>query len=157
MKIQKYIKPLIFIAGCLAIGFLSSWFAGESIVVTYLSLTRPVFAPPSWIFAPVWTILYIMMGISLYFVWEKRKEHKINTALTLFFVQLFLNFLWTIIFFRWNNLSLAFYEIFILLLTIVFTIFYFKKISKMAAYLLVPYALWVFFATILTFSIFYLN
>ncbi|MFA5080623.1 MAG: TspO/MBR family protein [Candidatus Paceibacterota bacterium] len=157
MKMQKYIKPLLFIAGCLVVGFLSSWFAGEGIVATYLSLARPVFAPPSWIFGPVWTILYIMMGISLYLIWKKRKEYKINTALTLFFIQLFLNFFWTIIFFRWHNLSLAFYEIFALLLTIGFTIFYFKKISKMAAYLLIPYVLWVFFATILTFSILNLN
>ncbi|MCK9393577.1 MAG: TspO/MBR family protein [Candidatus Paceibacterota bacterium] len=157
MKIQKYIKPLLFAIICLTVGFLSSWFTGEGVAATYLSLTRPIFAPPGWLFGPVWAILYAMMGVSFYLIWEKRNEFKINTASTLFFVQLFLNFFWSIIFFRWHNLSLAFYEILILLIILFFNFYYFKKISKTAAYLLIPYILWVFFATILTFSILNLN
>jgi tryptophan-rich sensory protein len=157
MKIQKHIKSLWFIAICLGVGFLSAWLAGNEITATYFSLNKPIFAPPHWIFAPMWSILYILMGVSVYLIWEKRKEYKVTTPLTLFFVQLFLNFFWTIIFFRYNNLSLAFYEILTLLIVIFFTFYYFKKISKAAAYLLVPYILWVFFATILTFSILNLN
>jgi tryptophan-rich sensory protein len=157
MKIQNNISLLLFVVGCLAVGFLSSWLSGDGIVATYFSLNRPVFAPPHWLFAPVWGILYIMMGVSAYLIWNKRKEFKINKALTLFFVQLFFNFLWTIIFFRWNNLSLAFYEILTLLVFIILTIYYFRKISPTAAYLLVPYAIWVLYATVLTFSILNLN
>ena len=157
MKINFNIPLLLFITGCLAVGFLSSWLSGDGIVATYFSLDRPVFAPPHWLFAPVWAVLYVMMGISAYMIWNKRKEYKIGNQMTVFFIQLFLNFFWTIIFFRWNNLSLAFYEILTLFVLIVVNIFYFKKVSPVAAYLLIPYAVWVFYATILTFAILNIN
>ncbi|MFA6252000.1 MAG: TspO/MBR family protein [Candidatus Paceibacterota bacterium] len=157
MKLKINIPLILFVAGCLFVGFLSSWLSGDGIAATYFSLNRPVFAPPHWLFAPVWIVLYIMMGVSAYMVWSKREEHKIGGKMAIFFVQLFFNFLWSIIFFRWNNLSMAFYEILILLVLIVVNIFCFKKVSSVAAYLLIPYVIWVSFATVLTFSILNLN
>lgn len=157
MNFKINIPLLFFIVGCLFVGFLSSWFSGDGVVATYFSLNRPIFAPPHWLFAPVWAVLYIVMGVSAYLIWSKKDEHKIGVQMTLFFVQLAFNFLWSIIFFRWNNLSLAFYEILTLLILIVANIFYFKKISPIAAYLLVPYAVWVLYATVLTFAILNLN
>lgn len=151
------IEILIFVFGCLAIGFLSSLFSGDRVVATYFTLNKPIFAPPHWLFAPVWGILYILMGVSAYLIWKERKEHKIGNAMTVFFIQLFLNFLWSIIFFQWNNLSMAFYEIFLLLIMIVVNIFCFRKINPIAAYLLIPYGVWVFYATVLTFFILNLN
>lgn len=156
MKLKINISLLLFVVGCLLVGFLSSWLSGD-VVATYFSLNRPSFAPPHWLFAPVWGVLYIMMGVSAYLVWEKRREYKIGSQMIIFFVQLFFNFLWSIIFFQWNNLSLAFYEILTLMILIVINIFCFKKISPFAAYLLVPYAVWVFYATILSFVILTIN
>ncbi|MCK9578109.1 tryptophan-rich sensory protein [bacterium] len=157
MKFKINISLLLFIVGCLFVGFLSSFFSGEDIVATYFSLNRPSFAPPHWLFAPVWTVLYITMGVSVYLVWQKRDSQKIGNKMIIFFTQLFLNFWWPIIFFRWNNLSLAAYEILVLLVLIVVNIFCFKKVSPLAAYLLIPYAIWVFYATILTFTILSIN
>jgi tryptophan-rich sensory protein len=157
MKKQQIIQILSFIIGCLLVGFLSSFFAGNTIAATYATLSKPFFAPPANVFGPAWTILYVLMGISVYLIWQEKENHDISSAIKFFVIQLILNFFWTIIFFRWNNLGFAFYEILVLLVSIGLTIFYFKKISKTAAYLLLPYVLWVLYATILTFSIWNLN
>jgi tryptophan-rich sensory protein len=136
---------------------LSSFFSGDSVAATYATLTKPTFSPPSFVFAPVWTILYAMIGFSFYLIWRERKDNDVSKQIRLFAIQLVLNFFWSIIFFGWNNLGLAFYEILALLVSIVFMIFSFHKISKTAAYLLVPYALWVSFATLLNYFIWMLN
>lgn len=153
MKILKLV-------GCILLSFVAggigSIFTAPAITNWYATLAKPSFNPPSWLFGPAWTTLYILMGIALFLVWESKKEHK-KIAYTAFFVQLVLNALWSIIFFGWHNLGLAFAEIILLWLTIVWTIVSFGKISKPAAYLLIPYILWVSFASALTFAIWRLN
>lgn len=107
--------------------------------------------PPSWVFAPVWTLLFLLMGISLYLVWQKKGD------LFWFWVQLLLNIVWSFLFFGFRNPTLAFYEILILWVTILITIVKFKKIDSLAAKLLWPYLVWVSFASILNYSIMVLN
>ncbi|MGV8171113.1 MAG: TspO/MBR family protein [Candidatus Woesearchaeota archaeon] len=120
----------------------------------YAQLIKPSFNPPGWIFGPVWTTLYILMGIAFYLVLKYKDNRK---AKILFISQLILNTLWTIIFFGMHNPLLAFIEIIILWVLILLTIIEFYKKSKIAAYLLIPYILWVSFASILTLAIHLLN
>ncbi len=120
----------------------------------YATLIKPPFNPPSWVFGPVWTILYLLMGISLYLVWAKKYD---RTSFMFFGVQLFLNALWSILFFGMKSPFYAFIEIIFLWVAILITTFYFYKINKISAYLLIPYILWVSFAAVLNFSIFILN
>jgi tryptophan-rich sensory protein len=157
MKVN-YFKLIICILICLGAGLIGSLFTAPSIDSWYSELIKPSFNPPSWIFSPVWTILFILMGISLYIVLEKGiKKKYYKTALVIFGVQLFLNLLWSIIFFSLHSPFFAFIEIIFLLVAIIFTIVYFYKISKISAYLLIPYLVWVSFASILNFMIFWLN
>jgi tryptophan-rich sensory protein len=117
----------------------------------YQLINKPSFSPPGWVFGPVWITLYLLMGISLYLIWDNK------LAKTWFFVQLSLNALWSLIFFGMQNPLLAFIDIFLLWAAIITTMFYALRISKTAFYLLVPYILWVSFAAILNFSIVLLN
>lgn len=134
--------------------FIGGLFTASSVSSWYLELAKPFFNPPSWIFGPVWTILYLLMGISLYLIWTSKYSKK---AFVIFGIQLFLNALWSILFFGLKNPLLAFIEIIFLWISILLTIIIFYKISKKAAYLLVPYILWVTFAAILNLSIYLLN
>lgn len=146
------IPKLIFSIGlCLGAGVLGSFFTVSSIATWYQTLNKPFFSPPNWIFGPVWTILYILMGISLYLVWEKKKVPAV------FWIQLILNALWSIIFFGMRNPTLALMDIVALWITIILTMKAFYKINKIAAYLLIPYLVWVSFATILNLIIVLLN
>lgn len=150
------VKLLIFsIALPLVAGFIGSYFTIPSIGTWYSSLNKPVFNPPSFVFAPVWTLLYILMGISLYLVLSSKKIK--DFALKLFIIQLLLNVSWSLVFFGLHNLPLSLLNIVLLWLSILWTIKEFLKISKNAGYLLYPYILWVSFASILNFSIFLLN
>lgn len=132
-----------------AIGGLASINAGGF----YMELARPAWAPPSWLFGPVWTFLYILMGTAAWLVWRKRGWSGSRTALAFFLVQLALNALWTWLFFAWRLGALALVEILLLLLIILRTVHEFGKVSRTAALLLVPYLLWVSFATVLTLSL----
>jgi translocator protein len=123
----------------------------------YQDLIKPSFNPPNWIFGPVWTILYLLMGISLYLVWNSKKSKERKIGLYFFFIQLILNSLWSILFFGLNNPLLAFIEIIILWFAILLTLIYFYRVRKAAGYLLIPYLLWVSFASILNYFILILN
>lgn len=124
----------------------------------YKELKKPIFSLPSFIFPIVWTILYFLMGVALYRVLKLRNEGKnVNKALWLFFIQLFLNFLWPIIFFKKRLIFIAFLELVLLILFILFTIIAFYKKDKKAACLLIPYILWCIFAAVLNFYIWFLN
>lgn len=148
----KKILLLILSTGlCLGAGIVGSFFTVSSIPTWYVTLNKPVFSPPNWIFAPVWTILYILMGISLYLVWQKGKVPFI------FWIQLILNTVWSIVFFGMKNPALALVDIIALWIIIILTIKSFYKISKTAGYLLIPYLLWVSFAAILNLAIVILN
>ncbi|MCX6706293.1 MAG: tryptophan-rich sensory protein [Candidatus Woesebacteria bacterium] len=150
---------LIFaIALCQAAGIIGSLFTFSSIPTWYAALTKPSFNPPSWVFGPVWTILYTLMGISLYLILSKGlKKKEVKIAVNLFVWQLIANSLWSIIFFGMKNIPLALIEIIVLLLLVFTTIQKFYKINKTAAYLLIPYFFWGSFATFLTYSIWILN
>jgi tryptophan-rich sensory protein len=156
---NKYLKIAYFVIICLAVGYLSSLVTQSSIATWYPTLEKPVFNPSNWVFAPVWTLLFIMMGISGGLIWDKISEQKelVKKGLLFFIVQLVLNALWSYLFFGLCNVLLASIEIVILLLVIYETYLVFKKIDKKAAMLLVPYMAWVSFATILTVSILVLN
>ncbi|WP_298138531.1 TspO/MBR family protein [Flavobacterium sp.] len=156
---QKILRISLVVMTCLVIGYLSGMVTRESISTWYPTLVKPVFNPPNWIFAPVWTILFIMMGVAGGIVWSKMEsdEENVKKAFKFFIIQLGLNALWSFIFFYLHNPFLALIEIVLLLLMIFETYSQFKKIDKIAGYLLIPYLAWVSFAMILNFSIWYLN
>ena len=158
-KIKKYLKLAVSLTICLSAGAIGSVFTSSSVDSWYRTLNKPPFNPPSWLFAPVWTALYIMMGISLFLAWSSRstQRNKKNIALSFFAVQILLNIMWSALFFGLQNPFLAFVEIILLWIAIIITIALFRKISALAGYLLVPYFLWVTFAAILNYSIFILN
>lgn len=157
MKI-KYFKLIAAIIICQLAGIIGSFFTVSSVSTWYQTLNKPSFNPPSWLFGPVWITLYFLMGISLYLVWRKELKTKTyKTALTIFAVQLVLNALWSILFFGLKMPGIAFIEIVLLWISIILSMIYFYKISKASTYLLIPYILWVSFASILNFAIYYLN
>jgi len=163
---NKYTKGILVLIGLIVISqlvgifseMLSSSVSSSSFKTTYTELNQPSFSPPSWIFGPVWTILYTLMGISAYIVYKKGIENPdVKVSMVLFFLQLVLNFLWSTIFFGLSNPMLAFIEIVILWGFIMAMIISFKKVSRAAAYLQLPYILWVSFAAILNFTIWVIN
>uniref|UniRef100_UPI0040490E41 TspO/MBR family protein n=1 Tax=Flavobacterium sp. TaxID=239 RepID=UPI0040490E41 len=156
---NKYLKIVSVVAICLAVGYLSSMVTQTSITTWYPTLKKPVFNPPNWVFAPVWTLLYIFMGIAAGLIWGKIETNTelVKKGLLFFGIQLALNALWSYLFFGLSNLLLASIEIIILLLIIFETYLIFKKIDKNAGLLFIPYIIWVAFATILTISIYVLN
>ncbi len=124
----------------------------------YAELVKPALTPPSWVFGPAWTTLYALMGIAAFLVWKQGWEKKrVKVALGVFGVQLFLNVIWSIIFFGFKSPGWALVDIVLLWLAIVLTLAAFYKVSKPAAYLLLPYILWVSFALYLNYSIWILN
>lgn len=151
-------KLIIAITIPLLIGFIGGGFTASEIPGWYAKLNKPGWQPPNWLFGPVWTALYILMGIALYLVWKADvSSSKKQTAIILFAVQLILNFFWSIIFFNQHQIGWALVEIIVLWLFILLTIFSFSKINNTAAWLLVPYISWVSFATILNYAIWKLN
>jgi translocator protein len=141
---------------CLLAGFIGSIFTMSSIMSWYSRLEKPYFNPPNYVFGPVWTVLYILMGIALYLVWAKKDADK-QAANIAFFTQLTLNVIWSILFFGMQSPLFAFLEIILLWTAIVATIVEFYRISKAAAVLMMPYLLWVSFAAVLNISIYLLN
>ena len=138
----------------LLIGAGAAFFTQAGVHGWYVTANKPSYNPPAWLFAPVWTALYIMMGVALYIIWKSTTDKKLKqTALTLFSIQLLLNFLWSFIFFYAHQTGWAFIDIIFMWLTILATIILFSKISPVAAWLLVPYIFWVSFASLLNFYI----
>lgn len=150
---MKYITLFLTIFLCVSVGFVSGQLTDTS-SSWFLDLEKPSFYPPGYLFGLVWTILYAMMGISLYLIIEKTKD---KLPYILFGSQLILNFFWTLIFFGLQNITFAIIEIIALWILILLTIINFKQYSKKAAYLLIPYLLWVSFATLLTINIYIIN
>jgi benzodiazapine receptor len=156
---NKITKILTVVVTCLAIGYLSGTVTRESILTWYPSLIKPSFNPPNWVFAPVWSMLYAMMGVAAGLVWDRIDYDKeiVKKALVFFAIQLALNALWSYLFFGLHNPMLAGIEIIILWLMIFETYSQFVKINKIAGYLLLPYLAWVSFAAVLNGSIWWLN
>lgn len=121
----------------------------------YSTLVKPRFNPPNWLFGPVWTLLFLMMGAAFYLVWMKKEKNR--KAIIIFAGQLFLNVLWSFLFFGAESPGLAFVEIIVLWIAIAATILTFERVSRAAAWLLIPYLFWVSFASVLNAAIFQLN
>jgi len=155
----KTVKIIIMVAICLAVGYGSGIVTKSSIATWFVTLEKPFFNPPSWVFAPAWTTLYILMGISAGIIWSKIEAFPelVKKALWVFAIQLILNALWSFLFFGMQNPLLALIEILLLWLLIFETIKVFKPIDNLASKLLIPYILWVSFATVLNASIWWLN
>ena len=155
---KKAITLIVFIVVCELAGILGSVFTMPSIPGWYAGLAKPSFNPPNWLFGPVWTILYALMGVAAWLVYEKGvKRPDVKKALSVFAAQLILNALWSIVFFGAHMILGAAVVIVLLGAMILLTILLFGKISKPAAWLLVPYILWVSFATVLNISLYVLN
>lgn len=158
MKAKNIGLLIACIIACQLAGAIGSLFTFSAIPAWYATLNKPFFSPPNWLVGPAWLTLYTLMGIALYLVWAKRKENaKANAAIAVFGVQLALNALWSILFFGLRSPLLGLVEIIALWLAILFTILKFHAVSKKAARLLVPYILWVSFASALNFAIVVLN
>ena len=178
---KKIAKFIISIAVCQSAGFIGSIFTMPRIEIWYASINKPSFTPPGWFIGAVWTILFFLMGISLYLVWDKGWKPKISkkdermkywnrfseklwkgtwreeNAVLIFILQLILNILWSVLFFGLKSPGLAFFELLMLWWAILYTIANFYRISKLASYLLIPYILWVSFAGFLNFVIWRMN
>lgn len=155
---KNFLKLTLSILVCFLAGGIGTIFTSSAIPTWFSTLDKPFFNPPNYLFAPVWTILYILMGISVYLIWNKGfKTKKVRDAVYIFGIQLILNTIWSPVFFGAHNLFLAFVIIVVLWIYIVKTIKAFAKIDKFSAYLLYPYLIWVTFASILNFSIWFLN
>ncbi|MDD5362053.1 MAG: tryptophan-rich sensory protein [Ignavibacteria bacterium] len=152
---KNFFKLLLSVIICELAGIIGSIFTVSSIPTWFAGLNKPSFNPPNYLFGPVWTILYLLMGISLFLIWKKGGDNR--AALILFFTQLLLNTLWSIIFFGLKMPLPAFIEVVVMWVFILLTIISFYSISKPAAYLLIPYLLWVSFASVLNFKIWMLN
>ena len=154
---NKTLRLIMCLTFTLSVGFLGGIATANSVKDWYVTLNKPIFNPPNYLFGPVWTLLYILMGVSFYLLLQEEKSNKRSIALIIFYLQLFLNFCWSFIFFNFHMLGFAFFEIILLWLTIVLMIVSFRKLNKISAYLQIPYLLWVSFASILNGSIWLLN
>jgi benzodiazapine receptor len=158
VKGPDILKLVLSLILCQAAGFLGSLATRPSITTWYKTLAKPTFNPPNTIFGPVWITLYLMMGVALFLVWKRGAAAAgVKSALVLFFVQLALNTLWSVLFFGLHQPMLAFFEILILWLFILLTLVAFWRITLPAGLLLLPYLLWVSFASVLNFSLWRLN
>ncbi len=157
MKTKQIIKLLISISFPLILGGIAGSYTAGGISEWYQMLNKPSFNPPGWIFGPVWTILYLIMGYSLYLIWNQAASKKRNIALGVFLFQQFLNFGWSFLFFYYGLIGWALVDIILLWVSISTMLILFYKIKPQAAYINIPYLLWVSFATMLNASFFILN
>jgi tryptophan-rich sensory protein len=153
-------KQIVGLVAWLVVAFIAAAIGGAASIQAgsfYTQLLRPDWAPPPEIFGPVWTVLYVLMGIAAWLVWRVGGFHAARSALTLFLAQLALNALWTWLFFAWHRGALAFADILLLWALIVATLISFWRVRPLAGALLVPYLLWVSFASALNFYVWQLN
>jgi translocator protein len=152
------VKFIIAIVVPLLVGGLSGYLTIDGVNGWYSTANKPSFNPPNWLFGPVWTALYTIMGISLFLVWKQQKATPFRgAALTIFVVQLVLNFFWSILFFKMAQPGFAFFEIVLMWLSILAMLILFYKVKPIAGYLQIPYLCWVSFASVLNFAIWQLN
>lgn len=158
INLNEILKLVVSIIICQLAGFIGSIFTTPAIPGWYAALVKPSFNPPNWVFAPVWTSLYLLMGISAFLVWRKGLDnHRVNSGLRIFILQLVLNTLWSFLFFGLKSPFLGLAGILLLWVSILLTILSFFRVSKISGILLLPYILWVSFAAILNFSLWRLN
>lgn len=154
-------NPIAFVVNIalpLAVGAIGAFFTATSVKTWYTTLAKPSFNPPNSIFPPVWTSIFILMGISAYLVWQRRDTvAHFPRTIALYLIQLIMNLMWSFIFFYAHQIGVALVEIVFLLVIIIINATVFYKINKLAGLLFIPYILWVSFATVLTYNIFTLN
>lgn len=153
--IMKMKQILPWVIGCQLVGIIGAFFTVEAIPTWYANLVKPVLNPPNSIFGPVWTVLYVLMAIAAYLVSREKKQS--DAPMALFFLQLFFNAIWTPLFFGARALGIALIDISLLFILIILTMIVFARVNKIAAWLLLPYLVWVGFATYLNASIWVLN
>jgi tryptophan-rich sensory protein len=141
----------------LSVGSISGIATSQSVDTWFVGIIKPSFNPPNYLFAPVWTVLYLLMGISFYLILTANKTTQRKKAIIIFSIQLLLNFCWSFLFFKYHWLGIAFIEILLIWLSIISMILIFYKVNKTAALLQLPYLLWVSFASILNGAIWWLN
>jgi len=154
MKKTDWFKLILSIIICQLAGVIGAIFTAKSVGTWFLTLNKPSFNPPAWVFAPVWTSLYLLMGIALFLIWKNKKT---GFAVQVFIIQLILNTLWSFLFFGLRNIQYAFIEIILLWVSILICIILFYRVSKIASYLLIPYIIWVSFASALNYELMRLN
>jgi len=153
-KVLKFIGAVLI---CQLVGASGGFFTAMSVKTWYQQINKPFFNPPNWLFAPVWTMLFLLMGISLYLVWQKQGQQPIKKAITIFALHFLVNIVWSMAFFGLRSPLAGLIVIIILLIMIIWTMVEYYKISKLASLLFIPYLLWSSFATLLNASIYYLN
>ncbi len=154
---KKAIQLIASILLCLSIGALSGIATASGVKTWYIDIIKPVFNPPNYIFAPVWTVLYFLMGVSFYLILQVPKSVEKSKAIRLFFLQLTLNFAWSFLFFKYHLIGIACIEIILIWLAVLAMILQFYKVNRWAAKLQIPYLLWLSFATVLNASVWWLN
>lgn len=160
LAMNKWLRLVVSIILCESAGGIGAIFTAPNIATWYITLNKPFFNPPNFIFAPVWTILYFLMGVALFLIWEikaKDKQKAKKTAIQIFFIQLILNVVWSVVFFGLHSALGGVLIIIILWVAILETIKHFTKLNSKAGYLLYPYLIWVSFALILNISIYLIN
>lgn len=158
MDTRSVIRLVVACAVCLSVGLIGTATVGGSFRTWYPALETPAFTPPNWVFGPVWTILYMLMGVAAFLVWQRGlRVAAVSVALAWFVVQLVLNAMWTPVFFGLHRPDLALIVIVLLWGAIVVTILQFRRVSGLAAGLLIPYLVWVSFAAVLNAAIWHLN
>ncbi len=160
MTLKRAPEQVLGLFGWLAISFAAAALGGRASAdagAFYRELARPEWAPPAWLFAPAWTLLYLLMGVAAWLVWRDHGFRKASTALTLFLLQLAANALWTWVFFVWHLGAFAFGEIVVLWLLVLCTLVAFWRVRPSAGILLLPYLAWITFASALTYSLWKLN
>jgi len=157
-NIINILKLVISIVVCQCAGIIGSVFTTPAIPTWYAALQKPVFTPPNWLFAPAWITLYLLMSIAAFLVWRVGLDNRpVRIALIIFFIQLALNSLWSVVFFGMQSPLYGIIVIIVLWLAILLTILRFARIASIAAWLMVPYILWVSFASALNIAIWVLN
>lgn len=141
----------------LALGYIAGQYTSEVVPGWFASLNKPVFNPPGWVFGPVWTLLYILMGLSFFHIWIKPRIKERTIAKIFYLIQLALNFAWSFLFFYYQNIALALIDIIVLDVVVVIMLLKFYRLKPIAAYLNIPYLLWILFATALNAAFYFLN
>ncbi|HOY30578.1 MAG TPA: tryptophan-rich sensory protein [Bacteroidales bacterium] len=157
MNKTQILKLIASLALPLGLGAIAGLFTAEAVPEWFATLNKPSFSPPNWLFGPVWTGLYLFMGISLFLIWKQNESKKRNTAVFVFLIQQALNFGWSFIFFYFNMIGLALIEIIFLWISIVIMLVLFYKIKPLAAYINITYIIWVTFASVLNGAYYMLN
>jgi len=141
----------------LALGYIAGQYTSEAVPGWFAALNKPSFNPPGWVFGPVWTLLYILMGLSFFHIWIKPRIKERTIAKIIYIIQLLLNFAWSFLFFYYQDIALALIDIIVLDIVVVIMLLKFYQLKPTAAYLNIPYLLWILFATALNAAFYFLN